>query len=113
MLGFEIGWWWKFCWVFIAPFFLLTIIIYGLINYEPISYKDYVYPKWANVIGWCITFSSMSCIPIMACYQLAKASGSFTEVFFMACWFEDFKKSVKSLLASSNSVLIHSDLSIS
>lgn len=39
-----------------------------------------VYPKWANVIGWCIAFSSMSCIPIMACYQMAKASGSFTEV---------------------------------
>ncbi|KAI3484110.1 hypothetical protein L1887_52904 [Cichorium endivia] len=39
----------------------------------------YVYPKWANVIGWCIAFSSMSCIPIMACYQMAKASGSFTE----------------------------------
>ena len=42
MLGFEIGWWWKFCWVFIAPLFLLTIIIYGLINYQPISYQDYV-----------------------------------------------------------------------
>lgn len=41
-----------------------------------------VYPYWANLIGWCITFSSMLCIPIMACYQLAKAKGTFTEVNF-------------------------------
>lgn len=49
MLGFEIGWWWKFCWVFVAPLFLLTIIIYGLINYEPISYQNYVSAKCSQL----------------------------------------------------------------
>lgn len=55
MLGFEIGRWWPFCWVFVAPLFLMTIIIYGLINNEPISYQNYV--SWTTT-----TLSDSNCL---------------------------------------------------
>lgn len=75
MLGFDVGRWWKFCWIFCAPLFLMVIIVYGLINYEPLKYDDYVYPYWANVLGLMIAASSVLCIPIMAVYQFIIAPG--------------------------------------
>lgn len=75
MLGFDVGRWWKFCWIFCAPLFLMVIIVYGLISYEPLTYDNYVYPYWANVLGLMIAASSVLCIPIMAIYQFASAPG--------------------------------------
>ncbi|XP_055531694.1 sodium-dependent dopamine transporter isoform X2 [Wyeomyia smithii] len=79
MIGFSPGIYWRVCWKFVAPLFLLFIIIYGLIGYEPLSYGDYVYPPWANVLGWCIAGSSMIMIPLMAFYKLVVTPGSFRQ----------------------------------
>ncbi|XP_055625133.1 sodium-dependent dopamine transporter isoform X2 [Toxorhynchites rutilus septentrionalis] len=79
MIGFTPGIYWRVCWKFVAPLFLLFIIIYGLIGYEPLRYEDYVYPPWANVLGWCIAGSSMIMIPLMAFYKLLVTPGSFIQ----------------------------------
>ncbi|XP_050094668.1 sodium-dependent dopamine transporter [Anopheles aquasalis] len=79
MIGFAPGIYWRVCWKFVAPLFLLFIIIYGLIGHEPLSYEDYIYPGWANVLGWCIAGSSMIMIPLMAFYKLAVTPGSFRQ----------------------------------
>lgn len=50
MIGFYPGRYWIYCWKFAAPLFLMFIIVFGLINYEPLSHREYVYPAWANVI---------------------------------------------------------------
>ncbi|KAF2887315.1 hypothetical protein ILUMI_18858, partial [Ignelater luminosus] len=63
MIGFAPGLYWRFCWRFAAPLFLMFIIVYGLLGYEPLSYEDYVYPEWANVLGWIIAGSSVAMIP--------------------------------------------------
>jgi len=80
MLGFEVGGWWKFCWVCMAPLFISVIIIYGLVNYQPLTYGDYKYPNWANILGFCIATSSIICIPAMAIYQIIITPGTFKEV---------------------------------
>lgn len=79
MIGFAPGIYWRVCWKFVAPLFLLFIIIYGLIGYEPLSYEDYVYPPWANALGWCIAGSSMIMIPLVACYKLLVTPGTFLQ----------------------------------
>ncbi|XP_053201080.1 sodium-dependent dopamine transporter-like [Panonychus citri] len=79
MLGFEVGWWWKFCWVCMAPGFIMVIIIYGLVSYEPLTYGDYRYPIWANILGFCIAASSVLCIPIVAIYQILITPGTFLQ----------------------------------
>ncbi|KAJ8984848.1 hypothetical protein NQ317_013049 [Molorchus minor] len=77
MIGFSPGYYWRFCWKFAAPVFLLFIIVYGLLGYEPLKYESYVYPSWANVLGWIIAGSSVVMIPAVAIFKLLTTPGSF------------------------------------
>jgi Sodium:neurotransmitter symporter family len=54
--------------------------VYGLIGYTPLSYENYLYPTWANVLGFCIAGSSMICIPIVAIYKLLVTPGTLKQV---------------------------------
>ena len=56
------------------------IIGYGLYDYRPLEYDGYVYPEWANVLGWFIAGSSIAMIPAVALYQIAITPGSFSQV---------------------------------
>ncbi|XP_026479366.1 sodium-dependent dopamine transporter-like [Ctenocephalides felis] len=76
MIGFSPGIYWKVCWKFVAPIFLIFITMYGLLGYEPLTYEGYVYPYWANVMGWCIAGSSVAMIPIMAVIKILQTKGS-------------------------------------
>lgn len=75
MIGFPPGRYWQVCWRFVAPIFLLFITVYGLLGYEPLTYGDYVYPNWANALGWCIAGSSVIMIPAVAIYKLIVTPG--------------------------------------
>ncbi|KAJ3644129.1 hypothetical protein Zmor_026801 [Zophobas morio] len=77
MIGFAPGYYWRFCWKFAAPLFLLFIIVYGLLGYEPLSYEDYTYPGWANVLGWIIASSSVVMIPSVAAFKILTTPGPF------------------------------------
>ncbi|KAL0122365.1 hypothetical protein PUN28_007235 [Cardiocondyla obscurior] len=79
MIGFKPGIYWRVCWKFVAPLFLMFIIVYGLMGYEPLSYEDYTYPVWANILGWLIACSSIVMIPGMAIYKICSTSGSFVQ----------------------------------
>ncbi|XP_072029633.1 sodium-dependent noradrenaline transporter-like [Amphiura filiformis] len=82
MVGFSPGPWWRFCWKISAPLFLTLILLVGLILSAPLTLDDYVYPTWANVIGWLLTISSMILVPFYAVYELVNAKGgSFKEKF--------------------------------
>ncbi|TDG51621.1 hypothetical protein AWZ03_002081 [Drosophila navojoa] len=79
MIGFPPGRYWQVCWRFVAPIFLLFITVYGLLGYEPLTYGDYVYPDWANALGWSIAGSSVTMIPAVAIYKLIVTPGSFRQ----------------------------------
>ncbi|XP_034255518.1 sodium-dependent dopamine transporter isoform X2 [Thrips palmi] len=79
MIGFAPGIYWRFCWRFAAPLFLMFIIVYGLIGYEPLTYEDYIYPAWANVLGWLIAGSSVAMIPGVAAFKLLTTPGTFCQ----------------------------------
>ncbi|XP_055919473.1 sodium-dependent dopamine transporter [Eupeodes corollae] len=81
MIGFAPGTYWRVCWRFVAPLFLLFITVYGLIGYEPLSYENYTYPGWANALGWCIAGSSVIMIPAVALFKLITTSGTITQRF--------------------------------
>nr|AXS78275.1 Sodium-dependent dopamine transporter [Anisakis simplex] len=76
MLGFEPGWYWRICWTIGAPLFLLGTIVSSFINYKPLKYQDFVYPFMANFIGLIFALSSVSAIPIVACFKLCTAQGN-------------------------------------
>jgi hypothetical protein len=56
------------------------IIVYGLIGYEPLTYEDYQYPLWANVLGWGIAGSSVLMIPGVALFKIITTPGTLSEV---------------------------------
>lgn len=49
-------------------------------GYQPLTYEDYVYPVWANVIGWLIATSSVAMIPGVAIYKIIVTPGTFMQV---------------------------------
>ncbi|CAD5221262.1 unnamed protein product [Bursaphelenchus xylophilus] len=75
MMGFRPGWYWRLCWKFFAPIFLLVMIMSSFINYQRHQYQDYVYPDWANALGITFALTSASAIPIMAVIVLIKQKG--------------------------------------
>lgn len=82
MIGISPGIYWRVCWKFVAPIFLMFITVYGLIGYEPLSYEGYVYPAWANMLGMCIAGSSIIMIPFVGIIQICITKGTFKQVIF-------------------------------
>ena len=56
------------------------VFIYYIISYSPVTYgTDYVYPKWAEIMGLCISFSSMMWVIVYAIYYLITTPGTLKE----------------------------------
>lgn len=47
MLGVKVGAYWRLCWGFVTPVFLIGILIYRLATLEPITYNGKAYPEIA------------------------------------------------------------------
>jgi solute carrier family 6 amino acid transporter-like protein 5/7/9/14 len=43
MLGIKTGPYWRICWRFVTPTMLISIFIYHIVMYEPITYNGYIY----------------------------------------------------------------------
>jgi len=51
------------------------IFIYSLIYHVPLRYEEYLYPDWANVVGWGLACVSMLQIPFWAVVMVWKQPG--------------------------------------
>ncbi|XP_071175992.1 sodium-dependent noradrenaline transporter-like [Mytilus edulis] len=80
MTGHRPGLYWRLCWKFISPTFLMIIVISSFLHFQPLIYKGslgtYTYPNYANMIGWTISGLSMSFVPIFAIYKIIKTPGN-------------------------------------
>lgn len=77
MLGHEPCWFWKLCWGFISPVFLVIIFILAVYGWKDPLYSGVIpYPGWAHIIGWVLVGISAIQIPawaiIMTIYHAAK-----------------------------------------
>ncbi|RZF36574.1 hypothetical protein LSTR_LSTR010685 [Laodelphax striatellus] len=79
MLGHRPGLFWRICWAYISPIFLLVIFVFSLMGYEEMLAGDYVYPPWSISLGWVLTASSLTCIPAYIIYKFLITPGSFTK----------------------------------
>ncbi|XP_039266427.2 sodium-dependent proline transporter-like [Styela clava] len=64
MLGFQPFWYFKIAWMFVTPAMITFIILYSGIFYTPITFGDYKYPKWAENLGLCMSFSVCATVPL-------------------------------------------------
>lgn len=72
MLGYKV-WpqiYWKFMIKYGCPVIIVVLIGMIITHLSPLTYNDYVFPKYTEYIGWSITLSSVIMIPLFACYEL-------------------------------------------
>ncbi|XP_076452315.1 sodium-dependent serotonin transporter-like [Babylonia areolata] len=79
MLGAPPGAYWRVCWTYISPVFMLALFVLSVSNTPPPQYGNYTYPYWALTVGWLIVCSSLICIPLYIIVCFCSASGSFTD----------------------------------
>ncbi|XP_024082895.1 sodium-dependent serotonin transporter isoform X2 [Cimex lectularius] len=77
MLGHKPGLFWRLCWAYISPIFLLVIFVASLVSYKEMLPHEY--PPWSTAVGWLLTASSLITIPIYIVYIFLKTKGSFVE----------------------------------
>ncbi len=72
----------KACWFFITPSFILIIWGFNWYQYEPIKYgNNYTFSAGAQAFGWCIAMVSIISIPLGALHTFLKAPGkTFSQV---------------------------------
>ena len=82
MLGFRISRYMSLCWRFFTPCITMLVFMWMWIQFEFLKYNDtYVYPLWGSLLGLCLAFSSMLCVPAYACYAIFTSPGdTFAEV---------------------------------
>jgi len=65
-----------YMWLFVTPVIVIVIMIFSLAGYKPLQYIDYVYPGWANAIGWCIASLSLICVPLGVIHEMSSFDDS-------------------------------------
>merc|ERR1712059_143414 len=68
---------WKWAWKIVSPSIVVLILFFTWTDFNGNSYGEYDFPAWANGLGWCITFSSIIGIPIVAIIKILQEEGSF------------------------------------
>uniref|UniRef100_A0A671XFU7 Transporter n=1 Tax=Sparus aurata TaxID=8175 RepID=A0A671XFU7_SPAAU len=67
----------KLCWKYLTPAVCTATCLFSIIQWSPLKLgKGLVAPTWATALGWVLTFSSVSLIPIWAVYALATTPGT-------------------------------------
>ncbi|XP_041348336.1 sodium- and chloride-dependent glycine transporter 1-like [Gigantopelta aegis] len=61
---------WKICWYGLSPVTIVFIFIFTWVDYERMTYGDYLYPEWADAMGWIMSLSSVLAIPITMIYKI-------------------------------------------
>ncbi|XP_047014096.1 sodium-dependent dopamine transporter isoform X2 [Ictalurus punctatus] len=77
MIGQRPGIYWRLCWKYVSPCFLLFMVVVSFATFNPPKYGSYSFPTWANMLGWCLSISSMIMVPIYAIYKFCVLPGSF------------------------------------
>ncbi|KAL6099097.1 uncharacterized protein ACO6RY_18086 [Pungitius sinensis] len=66
----------RLCWLIVAPVLITVILVFSVIQFKPARYGDYVFPPWAQGVGWVIAMGSIIWIPLGAIHTLWVLPGS-------------------------------------
>ncbi|XP_004076748.3 sodium- and chloride-dependent GABA transporter ine [Oryzias latipes] len=66
----------RVCWLIVAPVLVAVILIFSIIQFKPARYEDYVFPPWAQGVGWVIALGSIIWIPLGIIHTLWVLPGS-------------------------------------
>jgi solute carrier family 6 amino acid transporter-like protein 5/7/9/14 len=72
MLGTHLGHYWKVCWEFIIPSFLVFVLSYFLYSHTPVSYNGSPLPWPAQAAGLALTVTGATLVPLVLGVSLLK-----------------------------------------
>ncbi|CAN9498263.1 unnamed protein product [Ophioblennius macclurei] len=76
----------KICWKYLTPIVCTATFIFSLVCWSPLKLgKGLVAPGWATTLGWLLTLSSVSLLPIWAIYALITTPGTMAQRFQHLC----------------------------
>ncbi|XP_070699263.1 sodium- and chloride-dependent GABA transporter ine [Pempheris klunzingeri] len=76
MTGTRANIFFRLCWLIFAPLLVFVILVFSIIQFKPAHYGDYVFPPWAQGLGWVIALASIIWIPLGAVHTLWVLPGS-------------------------------------
>ncbi|XP_050531792.1 sodium-dependent serotonin transporter [Daktulosphaira vitifoliae] len=101
MIGHKPGLFWRLCWCYISPAFLLSIFVFTILGYKDMmAGYNYNYPDWSINIGWLMTASSIICIPAYFIYKVIKTPGPWEKKFQLAMKPEDPEPDNRNIVAA-------------
>ena len=56
------------------------IFMFAIIDYGPPEYGSYLYPQWAQLLGWLTSASILAWIPGIAIYEVCRQEGDIKQV---------------------------------
>ncbi|XP_034533253.1 sodium- and chloride-dependent GABA transporter 2-like isoform X1 [Notolabrus celidotus] len=99
----------RLCWKYLTPAVCTATFMFSLVHWSPLKLgKGIVAPPWATTLGWILTLSSVSLLPIWAIYALLTAPGSLAQRFQYLCSPSDKLPLALRHFPSSNSSLPYS-----
>nr|CAD7396080.1 unnamed protein product [Timema cristinae] len=72
MQGSKVGFYWRLCWGLITPIILFIVLIYFLVQMEPLKYGEYIYPDSSYAAAWVLLAFGVAQFPIWAIYVIIK-----------------------------------------
>ncbi|XP_029956327.1 sodium- and chloride-dependent GABA transporter ine [Salarias fasciatus] len=79
MTGKKANIYFRFCWLIVAPVLITVLLVFSVIQFTPARYGNYVFPQWAQGVGWVIALASIIWIPLGAIHTLWVLPGSLME----------------------------------
>lgn len=76
MLGRKTGIYWRLCWGFITPVFLMVVLIYSLATNTLITYGGQLYPDSAYDAGWVLFAFGVVQFPLWMVLRIMKKRGT-------------------------------------
>ncbi|XP_051982404.1 sodium- and chloride-dependent GABA transporter 2-like isoform X1 [Xyrauchen texanus] len=86
MIGYHPLGFFKLCWRYLTPAMCTGTFIFSLVCWTPLTLgKGVVTPRWATVMGWLLTLSSVSLLPLWAIYALVNTPGTMGKRILLLC----------------------------
>jgi len=67
------------CFRFLTPILSLLCILFFIVNHKPLKFYNYLYPGWANALGWILSLASILCVPGWVIFEIYRRPGTFIE----------------------------------
>lgn len=85
MIGYYPSPYMSICFCYLCPALTSSVTLFYMVNYTPLQIDTYVYPSWANALGWLLLMSSFLCVPGWALFEIYNAEGNLLERIKYAC----------------------------